>query len=151
MKPLKEFIKFSLVGVYLCSCSATNGIFNNNSSSNAIVEKRYEHKEMYFVTNKINQRPQIADLEVAKQRVKYTQTYSNLSYSEVKNIVKGDFMKQQNCDVIVEPLISATITTTESGVSTEATVTGYPAFFRNIKTYELKDSVYFKPHPIIHR
>ena len=131
---------FVLIGMSSCSITEeVQEVFSPKTST----EKSFENQFLTIHDNVILQKPQVADLEVLKDRVKVSKTYKDVSVVNAKNLVKGEFMKQQKCDVIVESLIFSTTTITDSASYVTATVSGYPAFYRNIKNYQIGDSVYF--------
>ncbi len=131
---------FLLIG--MSSCSITEEA-QEVSSPKTSTEKSFENQFLTVQDNVILQKPQVADLEVLKDRVKVSKTYKDVSVENAKSLVKGEFMKQQKCDVIVESLIFSTSTITDSASFVTATVSGYPAFYRNIRNYQIGDSVYF--------
>jgi len=87
----------------------------------------------------IYQKPLISDLQVGSQRVTIKQTYTNLSFKEAKENAMGDFIKQQKCDLIVQPFSSCTSETLNEVTTVNITLSGYPATFKNIRNFQLQD------------
>jgi hypothetical protein len=118
--------------VTLSSCSTVNK------------SKTFTYDYMYITKQGIIQRPLITDLEVAKEKQRITKTYTNVTVQEAKENAMGDFIQQFNCDLIVQPYY---VTETEAS-TTRSTVTvnmtGYPANYKNIRMFELKDTASFK-------
>jgi len=123
------------------SCKPLEEVSVNNSVTTTT--KTYDGKTMYVKKDAIIQKPQVAELDVKKQRVKMIKTYEQINLDAVRELAKGDFMVQEKCDVIVEPYLFTTSETTESGTKTTVTITGYPANYINIKNYEKKDEIFF--------
>lgn len=100
---------------------------------------------MYISKNGILQKPLITDLEVAKQRTTITKSYTNVNLLEAKENAMSDFIKQEACDLIVQPyFITSTITENEK-TTISVTLTGYAAQYKNIRNFELKDTSSFPP------
>ncbi|RYY62424.1 MAG: hypothetical protein EOO12_13550 [Chitinophagaceae bacterium] len=57
----------------------------------------------------------------------------------------ADFIKENNCDLIVQPYFSSTTTSSVGSIKVTISVTGYPASYRNIRQFERKDTMYFLP------
>jgi len=138
-----KILLFSILTTYaLTSCTAVlqiqEKIVGNSSSL-----KTFDNQFLNIRENGILQKPLVAELDVMKERVKITKTYENMNTEDAKDLVRGEFMKQQKCDFIVEPLLFSTLLITDTNRLVTATVSGYPAFYKNIKNYEIGDSVYF--------
>ncbi|MFM2138737.1 MAG: hypothetical protein RJA57_1044 [Bacteroidota bacterium] len=99
---------------------------------------------MVVTKNNIYQKPKVADLSVNAKRVKITMTYENISVDDAKELIKGEFMKQEKCDIIVQPYFYSTTTYNTDGTSVRITITGLPAFYRNIHNYTNADAIYFE-------
>lgn len=100
---------------------------------------------MYISKQGIIQKPLITDLEVGKQRVTITQSYSNVTITEAKENAMGDFIKQQSCDLIVQPYFTTNSVTSNEKTTITVTLTGYPASYKNIRNFESKDTSLFFP------
>ena len=96
----------------------------------------------------IYQLPQIADLDIAQQRVKLTLNYNRITFEDAKKLAKADFIKNQKCDLIIEPLLFISNYQYKGRTSRTVTISGYPASYKNIRNIELGDSIYFKNHQI---
>jgi len=127
----------------LAICFSCKMPMEASSTSSTTLTKSFDGKTMFIQKESIYQKPQVAELDVKKQRVKMVKTYEKTDESAAKELAKGDFMVQEKCDVIVEPYLFTSTETNESGSNTTVTITGYPAFYINIKNYEKKDSVFF--------
>lgn len=86
------------------------------------------------------QSPVIADLDVKEQKVSGTAAGSSTSLATVKNLALVDAIKKAHADVLVSP--SFEIET--KGSSTTATVTGFPATYRNFRNATPADSLLVK-------
>ena len=132
---------FSII-IAITSCTTVEQI-QEKLEGNTSTRKTYENQFMNIRENGILQKPLVAELDVMKERVKITKSYENLETEDAKDLVRGEFMKQQKCDFIVEPLLFSTLVITDTNRIVTATVSGYPAYYKNIKNYEIGDSVYF--------
>ncbi len=106
---------------------------------------------MYISKQGILQKPLITDLEVGNKRVTISQSYSNISLTEAKENIMGEFIKQQTCDLIVQPYFTSNSTATDTKTTITITLTGYPASYKNIRNFESKDTALFFPrgfHPM---
>lgn len=133
---------FILATIAFCySCKSLEEATSNNSTT--LTTKTFDGKTLYIKKDAIIQKPQVAELDVKKARVKMTKTYEKMEINAAKELAKGDFIVQEKCDVIVEPYLFTNTETNENGSKTTVTITGYPANYINIKNYEKKDEVYF--------
>ncbi|RYY87545.1 MAG: hypothetical protein EOO15_11560 [Chitinophagaceae bacterium] len=99
-----------------------------------------------FITKQgIIQKPLVADLDVAKQKSTLTKTYDDVTLSQAKENIMADFIKENNCDLIVQPYFSSSSTSSVGSSKITITVNGYPASYRNIRQFERKDTMYFLP------
>ena len=102
------------------------------------------YKKMYVSSLGIYQLPQIADIDIKQQRVKETFKYENILIDDAKKMAKADFIKQQKCDLLVEPLLFISTFDRLGITTTTVTISGYPANYKNIRNYEPSDSIYFR-------
>ena len=93
----------------------------------------------FVAKNGIYQKPLITDLEVSSQRVVLKFSYLNHSFTEAKKMAIGDFIKQQNCDLIVQPFSSCISETVNDVTTVNVTIGGYPATYKNIRNFQLQD------------
>jgi hypothetical protein len=100
--------------------------------------RTYDYDYLYINKQGIVQRPLIVDLEVGK-KASITKTYKNVTTDMARQNTIEDFIRQNNADVIVQPLF--TINTEDNNTKTTVTVTlsGYPANYKNFRPYEAKD------------
>lgn len=125
-------------------------MFAITSCKTVIKSHTADYDLMYISKQGILQKPLITDLEVGKQRVTLSQSYNNVSLIEAKENVMGDFIKQQSCDLIVQPYFSSSSISTDTKTTITITLTGYPASYKNIRNFESKDTSLFFPrgfHP----
>jgi len=93
-------------------------------------------KTMDIVGTGVIHKPVIADLNVSQEKVSRTMTFTNLqSLETAKNSVVRELLKEQNADVLVEPTFDST---TKNG-TTELTVYGWPATYKNFRQVEERD------------
>jgi len=142
---IKSGFLFLMSVTFFTSCETVTEI-QTEKSGNSITRKEFDKSTpMFVVENGIFQKPQVADLDVKKQRVKMVKVYEKTDKETAKNFAKGDFMVQEKCDVIVEPYLFTTTTADETGIlSTTVTITGYPANYTNIRNYESNDEASFR-------
>ena len=138
-----KLLLFSIFTTYVLSSCTTVMQIQEKFVGNSSTSKTFENQFLNIRENGILQKPLVAELDVMKERVKITKTYENINTEDAKDLVRGEFMKQQKCDFIVEPLLFSTLLITDTNRLVTATVSGYPAFYKNIKNYEIGDSVYF--------
>jgi hypothetical protein len=145
---MKNFIKhiflYGTVSALLFSCSTPMEL--TEVSSREIKSTRIDYKEMKITKDGIFQKPLVADLDVAKQRVFFSRTYDNMNAEEAKDNVNGEFSIEKNCDIVVQPLYETNTTITDIKTTTTVTISGYPAYYKNIRTFEPKDTQAFLIH-----
>lgn len=117
----------------LSSCSTTNK------------SKSADYDYMYITKTGIIQKPLITDLDVEKTKVTVTKTYNNISVNGAKENVMADFIKEQNCDIIIQPYFTTSSVASSTKTTITVTVTGYPGHYRNIRPYDPKDTIYLLP------
>ncbi|MFM8949194.1 MAG: hypothetical protein ACKOKB_00255, partial [Bacteroidota bacterium] len=82
------------------------------------------------------QKPVVVDLDVSDQKVSGTATASSSSLStDIKSLAVNDALKKANADVLVEPKFE----TETIGGKTTATVTGWPASYKNFRSIKSED------------
>lgn len=93
-------------------------------------------KTMDIVGTGVIHKPVIADLNVNQEKVSKTMTFTNLqSLETAKNSVVRELLKERQADVLVEPTFDST---TKNG-TTELTVYGWTATYKNFRQIEEKD------------
>ncbi|MBU4538916.1 MAG: hypothetical protein L6264_03575 [Weeksellaceae bacterium] len=93
-------------------------------------------KTMDIVGTGVIHKPVIADLNVSQEKVSRTMTFTNLqSLETAKNSVVRELLKEKEADVLVEPTFDST---TKNG-TTELTVYGWTATYKNFRQVEEKD------------
>ena len=136
-KILAAIILFQLA---LMSCSSVQEVITPTSTTTS---KAGDYYNLNITPRGIYQKPQVADLDVNAVRVKASFVYEDVSNNEAKNLAKGDFLKQQKCDVIVEPMLYLTRETKDNKTTVSVTISGFAANYENIRNYEPADSIYF--------
>lgn len=111
--------------------------------------RTFDYDYLFINKQGIIQRPLITDLDVVKQKVKMSKTYSDATLSEAKETIMGEFMQENNCDLIVQPYFSSSTVGNSQTTSLTITLTGFPASYKNIRQYEPKDSAYLLPRAYI--
>lgn len=81
------------------------------------------------------QNPVLADLEVRDTKVTGTATGNSSAPGTVKNMALADAIKKANADVLVEPAFDMQ----SKGGKTTATVTGWPANYKNFRNVTQAD------------
>ena len=102
-----------------------------------------DYDYMYINKQGIKQRPLVTDLEVAATKVTITKTYTNVSVTEAKENALGDFVEEQKCDLVVQPYFETSSVSENEKKTITVTLMGYPAFYRNIRNFEPKDTASF--------
>ena len=134
----KNLILFALVAMTLASCSVPRQ-FSDYSYS--------EYKTAAIPNPVIYSVPQIAELNISETRITYTERlnirvtdYQNSRIDVIaqgeKEVVIGNAVKQNNCDVLVQPIVD--IQSDKDGFLV-VTVTGYPANYKNFRNYTPDD------------
>jgi hypothetical protein len=131
----KQFTSLSVIALSLIAASCTTVTKSHTA----------DYDLMYITKQGILQKPLITDLEVAKQRVTITQSYSKVTVTEAKENIMGEFIKQQSCDLIVQPYFTTSSITENEKTTVTVTLTGYAAFYKNIRNFEAKDTSLFFP------
>lgn len=81
-------------------------------------------------------KPVLVDLDVKQTKVTGTATFAEGSSLEiVKQTAVADAIKKSAADILVEP----TFSTETSGTRITATVTGFPAFYKNFRPITVDD------------
>lgn len=114
------------------------------SCSTLSKSKSVDYDYMYISKQGIIQRPLVTDLEVAKEKQKLNRTYSNITVSQAKENIMGEFIQQFGCDLIVQPYFTTSTEGTTVKTTVAVSVQGYPASYKNIRMYEPKDSANFQ-------
>lgn len=118
---MKKNLFLALVAASLISCSTVQ---SGTSKTIDIVGTGVIH------------RPVIADLNVSQEKVSKTMNFGNLqSLETAKNSVVRELLKEKGADVLVEPTFDST---TKNG-STEVTVYGWTATYKNFRQVEERD------------
>ena len=121
------FMSFGLV-----SCSPS--IFRQDVSTNK------------FIQSNIANFPLVSDLQVGAKKAMPMRLYTKITLDEAKENILYDFMKEHNCDVVVEPMFSTEIITRgigETKVDVKIEMTGFVGNYANIRNFEPKDSTRF--------
>ncbi|MES2429435.1 MAG: hypothetical protein V4556_00785 [Bacteroidota bacterium] len=121
---MKKQIFFALSALaLLASCSVTKS-------------KTITTKTLDIYGAGVIHKPILVDLDVKETKVTGTATvYQASSLEEVKQLAVADAVKKVNCDVLVEPVY---VTETSNG-KTVATVTGFPATYKNFRAVKSED------------
>ena len=89
-------------------------------------------------------KPVIADLDIKQEKVSKTVTLKNvLSIDNAKNEVVRDLLREKNADVLVEPSFDSKT----KNSTTELTVFGYAASYKNFRNIEEKDIKFLELKP----
>jgi hypothetical protein len=120
----------------LHSCTAIEEVVSTPTNKKRTID--YYEKEV--TKNGIYQKPVVADLVLAKQKSSLTRTYEFVNESDAKDYITAEFAMSEGCDVIVHPIYEVITTNTNGDQKTEITITGYPAFYKNLRNFELKDT-----------
>ena len=143
---LNILTSFAIIfGLYSCATTATV----ETSSKTDYKIRTADYKQTFINKNEIYQKPLVADLEVAKQKVSLTKTYENVTVDQAKENVTGEFILEQGCDILVQPLYQTETSLSDNKSTTNVSVSGYPAFYKNIRTYTPSDSEAFMIKSII--
>jgi hypothetical protein len=134
-----------ILGLYSCATTATI----ETSSKTDYKIRTADYKQIVINKNEIYQKPLVADLDVAKQKVSMTKTYENLTVEQAKENITGEFVLEQGCDILVQPLYQTETSLSDDKSTTIVSVSGYPAFYKNIRTYMPSDSEAFMIKSII--
>ena len=134
---LKIFIVF---GLY--SCSNTKNIITQVASLETNT-RTANFQTIEISDNNIYQKPLVCDLEVAKERYSVSKTYENMGIKDAKESAAGEFSIDKNCDYLVQPLYQTNTTTTDGKTTTTVFLSAYPAYYKNIRTFEPSDTASF--------
>ena len=121
------------IGLFFSSCSTTSKT------------STYDYDYMFIKKQGIIQRPLMADIEVMKDKKSLTRTYKNVTVNIAKEMLIADFIRENNADLIIQPLFSTKMENTTARTNVEVSLSGYPASYRNIRNYEPKDSSLLLP------
>jgi len=101
--------------------------------------------QMKITKQGIIQKPLIVDLDINKDKKSATKNYSFISVSSAKEVIMGDFVNQYKCDLIVHPTFNYCINSENNSKNITITVDGFPAFYKNFRNFEMKDTLGFIP------
>lgn len=91
-------------------------------------------------------KPVVADLDVNQQKISKTVTLKNVENLDLaKNDVIRDLLNENNADLIIEPKFQSKTTNS----TTELTVTGWLAYYKNFRTIEEKDIKLLEVQPTL--
>jgi len=142
-----NILTFVSIAIGLYSCSTTAII--ETPIKNDYKMRTADYKETFINKNDIYQKPLVADLEVSKQKVSMSRTYENMTVDQAKENITGEFMIEQGCDILVQPLYQTETTYSNNNSTITVSVTGYPAFYKNIRTYSPDDAEAFMIKSIV--
>lgn len=108
-------------------------------------QKTFDYDYLFITKQGIIQRPLLADLEVAKQRQVITRSYKNATVSTARQNIVEEFVRQFQCDLIVQPYFSTQSETVNGKTNVDVTLNAYPAHYRNLRNYEPKDKELLLP------
>lgn len=132
MKIIKKVILLSAVVFGLSSCASYRS-------------KSYDY--IYINKQGVIQKPVVAELTVKPDKVQLSQTYHNMTVNEAKESAMVDLIKANNCDLLVHPMFaieaSSKVLFSEKWSSVRIELSGYPATYKNMKTFEASDSTSF--------
>lgn len=106
-------------------------------ASCAGVRKTETAKTLEIYGPGVIQNPVIADLQVKEQKVSGTASGSSRSVGTLKNMAMVDAIKKAQADVLVGPTFEIEM----KGSKATATVTGFPATYKNFRTASEADSL----------
>lgn len=102
---------------------------------------------MYINKQGVIQKPVVAELDVKSDKVQLNHTYSNMTVDEAKESAMVDLIKANKCDLLVHPMFnieaSGKIPFSSKWASINIDLSGYPATYKNMKTFEAKDTANF--------
>lgn len=135
-KQFKSIVALSGLSVVLLSCSSYSKMTTRNN------------KVDYIKTISPITYPVVMDLEIdltkkAKGTSSGTMNYQ-LNETYYKELALSNAIIQEGCDILIEPTYTVTKTNTSTGstkkFSIEVEVVGYPAYFKNPRKIEAKDT-----------
>ena len=133
---MNKLLTFSVAIIMFSSCSITQKTTSSDFDFIKITKQG------------IIQKPLVADLDVSKEKKSLTRTYASASVEWSKNQIMGEYLQEYKCDLIVHPIFSSNTTTRNERTSQTITVNGYPAMYKNIRNFELKDTSNFIPKSV---
>jgi hypothetical protein len=109
--------------------------------------KTYDY--IYINKQGVIQKPVVAELEVNNQKVHFSQTYTNMSIEEAKEHAMVEIIKSNNADLLVHPMYSIDASqrmlfSANKWALTKIELSGYPAVYKNMRTYQAKDAESFQ-------
>jgi translation initiation factor 6 (eIF-6) len=132
MKIIQKIILLSVIVFGLSSCASYRS-------------KSYDY--IYINKQGIIQKPVVAELNVKPDKAQLSQTYVNMTVTEAKESAMVDLIKANNCDLLVHPMFSieanGKIMFSDKWTSIKIDLSGYPATYKNMKTFEAVDSTSF--------
>jgi hypothetical protein len=104
---------------------------------------------MYINKQGVIQKPVVAELDVKNQKSSLSKTYNNISVQEAKENAMVDLISENKADLLVHPMyrVEATnrvIFSTDKWSTVKVDLSGYPASYKNMRTYQAADSTSFK-------
>ena len=99
-----------------------------------------------FTQSKIVNFPLVSDLQIGAKKAMPMRLYSKTTLEDAKYAILYAFMKEHNCDVVVEPMFSSEIISRGAGstkVDVKIELTGFMGNYANIRNFEPKDTPKF--------
>lgn len=140
---IKPINMFKLASTLTIGMSILTLLFTSCGVSNK--SRSYDYDYLFITKQGIIQRPLIADMVVAKEKITLSRTYKNVTLVMAKQNIIEEFIKANNADLIVQPFYSSTTENASLKVTVQISLTGYPANYKNIRNYEPADKDYLLP------
>lgn len=137
MKNIFNYLFIFLAAIFVMeSCSTIEEAVSGTETKS----REIDYYEREITKEAVYQKPLVADLDVSKQKLSFSRTYEKISADEARDYVTAEFAMGQNCDVIVHPMYETLTSNVDGVVKVDVTVSGYPAFYKNIRNFESKDT-----------
>ena len=123
---------FHSLWIFVCALA-----FTSCSTSRSTT---YDYDYLMITKQGVIQRPLMADLEVRKDKIAVTKTFSNTTLDMAKQNIVKEFIKSASCDLVVQPSWDTEANAGIGKTTIEITLSGFPASYKNFRNYEPKDS-----------
>ena len=133
---MKKMSLIFVVGLFVSFGLSSCGIGSSSSFKKDVSTN-------YFTKSKIANFPLVSDLQIGAKKTMPMRLYTKTTVEAAKENILYDFMKEHNCDVVVEPMFSVETIARGMELDVKIEMTGFVANYANIRNFEPKDSARF--------
>jgi len=107
-----------------------------------------DYDQVKITKQGIIQKPIVTDLVVDKDKKTLTKSYTYTSIFAAKESVMADFVKENKCDIIINPMFTYCLETNNSSQTISITVSGFAGMYKNFRNFEASDTANLLPRKL---